>query len=751
VYLSRVQPRSEEGAVAVIAAVVSAALLTLTALVVTSGEWFTHKRQLQIRADSGALAAGVEYTANWSSCIEGGDGSATATAIATAARQYAGDPTAGGTLYNTEIANQSKVDVRINSTSYDSFVSDGGGPCFKHAGDDISPAGGYWTDVKVKERDFPSVFGSFGIPLLRNIARARVEIRPAIDKGFLPLGISDSQISKMQVRLYRACGTEEELGRDDLTKLPMQYQTQSNMSLWARYDGSSFLPTTMRVPQITECTAAENIPIRVEVRIASRDAIDIVNPTCQTLATRAYADCWSHLTHIRVFDGGGNPDAKPVLREVTLAPIGGNPCAPDAYFARFPTGATTPWNCSYGASLKVDWGDRLAGSSPDKFFVSVEGVNLPNKSAVSATEMTFDGVGINTSDTPPGGADPVAVTLRWLDTNPMHTAPGGAHCTNNANNTPCKYGPVTIPAAHQTYVGDDTTAGIVELVRVTSDDFNGGLPSNIYSSIAAAGSSDTTISVNLTVGLRTNLAFGNFAVIRAGDPQGNNSLVCDPDYTNGKTFQMFRDGCKPPYSANEYANNADPFWWDTVADHCPAGNQWFDTSYPHAPWRCLKTEPGFRPGQISDGLAAATGNCIPGNNGCNNFMCNSPNFYQWHVDNDPDFAKMPPGWGDPPDKRLIKVYIIPYNALRNSNGNDEIPVLDFSYFYVSGWIGQGNNQDPCNGTEDPNAQPNENAKAVKGGAVGYFVKPAPPPSKPVDSTQNCAPSQLRPCYAVLVR
>ena len=164
---------------------------------------------------------------------------------------------------------------------------------------------------------------------------------------------------------------------------------------------------------------------------------------------------------------------------------------------------------------------------------------------------------------------------------------------------------------------------------------------------------------------------------------------------------------------------------------------------------------GLRPGQISDGLAAATGNCIPGNNGCNNFTCTNPNFYDWHADQvsnpqEPGFDTMPAGW-DPPDKRLIKVYIIPYNALRNSQGNDEVPVLDFSYFYVTGWIGQGNNQDPCVGTEHPDAQPNDNAKAIAGGAVGYFVKPAAPPSKPVDSTQNCTPSQLRPCYAVLVR
>jgi hypothetical protein len=233
---------------------------------------------------------------------------------------------------------------------------------------------------------------------------------------------------------------------------------------------------------------------------------------------------------------------------------------------------------------------------------------------------------------------------------------------------------------------------------------------------------------------------------------------------------MFRDGCKPPYSTNTLAiqNVSSPpaewtFWWDTVNERCPAQTEWFNTTYPHAPWRCLATEPGFRPSQIADGLAIATGNCTDNGNSCNRYTCWNPNFYNWHLQQvssgalppDQAFSTMPPGWS-PPDKRLIKVYIIPYNALRNSTGNDEIPVLDFSYFYVTGWIGNGgNNGDPCDGSNSIPAtqddRPNDNDKGVIGGAVGYFVRKAPSPNLPVDRTQNCVPGQLRECKAVLVR
>ena len=60
--------------------------------------------------------------------------------------------------------------------------------------------------MKVKERDLPSLFGGIGLPLSRNGARARVEIRPAISgTRFLPLAVPDNVITKVQVRYYDEC------------------------------------------------------------------------------------------------------------------------------------------------------------------------------------------------------------------------------------------------------------------------------------------------------------------------------------------------------------------------------------------------------------------------------------------------------------------------------------------------------------------------------------------------------------------
>ena len=223
--------RDERGQVIVLGAVMIPVLLLLAALVIDVGNWYTHKRQLQNRADAAAFAAAVEYGKTWKACVQTANPTLktkTAQEIANAARQYAADPDAADynkpatipvgmpptSVYNSEIANQGKLDVAINSTSYDDNTdySDGapalnnGDPCFKHTTADSISAPGYWTDVKVKERDLPSLFGGIGLPLSRNGARARVDIRPAKSgTRFLPLAVPNNIITKVQVRYYDEC------------------------------------------------------------------------------------------------------------------------------------------------------------------------------------------------------------------------------------------------------------------------------------------------------------------------------------------------------------------------------------------------------------------------------------------------------------------------------------------------------------------------------------------------------------------
>ena len=69
--------------------------------------------------------------------------------------------------YNETINKQSKVTVKINAASpTDTDNSDGGNPCQDHPvttpPNPISPKGGIWTDVIVRESNIGTVAGTFG-------------------------------------------------------------------------------------------------------------------------------------------------------------------------------------------------------------------------------------------------------------------------------------------------------------------------------------------------------------------------------------------------------------------------------------------------------------------------------------------------------------------------------------------------------------------------------------------------------------
>jgi Flp pilus assembly protein TadG len=166
-----VRLRDERGSILVISAVLIPVFLLMCALVVDGGNWFTHKRQLQTRADAGALAAGVEYLSQLRNCVA--SPTTTGAAIAEVAKQYAGDPTAAGAKYNEQIAKQSNLTVTING-------SDGKNPCEKHALDSISAADSYWTNVKVRETNLGTLFGAVGLDLPAVAAQARVEVKQLI-------------------------------------------------------------------------------------------------------------------------------------------------------------------------------------------------------------------------------------------------------------------------------------------------------------------------------------------------------------------------------------------------------------------------------------------------------------------------------------------------------------------------------------------------------------------------------------------
>ncbi len=324
--------REERGGILALSAVMIPVFILLAALVVDVGTWFTHKRQLQNRADSAALAAGVEYATRWAACVQNGDPltkSLAATAIEDAARQYAGDPGVAGTLRNTEITEQGRVNVEVNSTSnvadpntsWNDIGINGTGPCDPQpTGDGFSSAGNYWLDVKVRERDQPTLFGLFGLDLIRNTAQARVELKTA-DAGsqFIPIAVPEQDIRQAQIRYYNHCDPNApvQLAKATLRPVDGAYQTASGTTLWAPTVGDAVggTPTGISItwPASTS-TCGPYAPIGAEVRIAGVDSnvVDIDALSCQQLQAARFADCWTRVSNIRVFND--NPTTEPCVQ-----------------------------------------------------------------------------------------------------------------------------------------------------------------------------------------------------------------------------------------------------------------------------------------------------------------------------------------------------------------------------------------------------------------------------------------------------
>ena len=89
----------------------------------------------------------------------------------------------------------------------------------------------------------------------------------------------------------------------------------------------------------------------------------------------------------------------------------------------------------------------------------------------------------------------------------------------------------------------------------------------------------------------------------------------------------------------------------------------------------------------------------------------------------------------------MKLFIVPYGAFKGVNAQDGVPLLDFASFYITGWGGNGSNNDPCSGDD----------AAQAGEIVGYFIEFVGPNTGPVDPNAVCVVGQIRPCRAVLVR
>jgi hypothetical protein len=158
---------------------------------------------------------------------------------------------------------------------------------------------------------------------------------------------------------------------------------------------------------------------------------------------------------------------------------------------------------------------------------------------------------------------------------------------------------------------------------------------------------------------------------------------------------------------------------------------------------------------VTDGIALVTGNCqspvidpvgLTASCQGHNYQCNEG------ID--------VPGPGDTVDlndPRIIKIYILPFNAFNNvpTGANTDLPVIDFAAFYVTAWkyndTASGRHQDPCPGNDNDKLPDYSRASEKPPQLGGYFIKWVDGSGGAVDPTATCDLNDITPCRAVLVR
>ena len=180
----------EDGGIVVFFALLVPVLLMVFTLAVDIGNWFVHKRHLQMQADAAALAGGGYFGDCFSPdpAISGG---ANAT-IEAAAGDYAGN---SSSVYNFQVGGGApRVTTLFNSRTFADGRNDPDPPSTD------PPCQSLTLDVKQTEADVPYILG----PLVELVvpgsstvvpsidARARVQLRRAtILRGSMPLAVPD--------------------------------------------------------------------------------------------------------------------------------------------------------------------------------------------------------------------------------------------------------------------------------------------------------------------------------------------------------------------------------------------------------------------------------------------------------------------------------------------------------------------------------------------------------------------------------
>lgn len=473
-------------------------LVMLASFVIDVGNWYEHKRHLQVQADAAALAGGGLFAA--SPCSN--------TAIEAEARKYGGPAATGGGIYNPQVGNTpaSTLHVLINSTN---FYSNGGSD-----NSDGNPCSTGFVDVKATDTGAPwflKVANLVGLANPTINAHARVTLKEeGSGAGFLPIALPVSDPKTGQVTFVN------EANGNVLATAPLTRDGAANGN--AVWDNAS-QPITLPIG-----TGVSNIGVNVALSGSSSVACGA-----------SLVQCYTGINFVRgystaAFTAGGPP----ILRATTLTP---GTCT-NAYF--------TSTSCTDGISAQVDLGTHAVASAAmtatvggTTYTLSYDATFQRWLTCVTATCKPKTTAGYPVSITSGTGQQPVTINWEVQD-----GAVNGQTCTTKSSN-PCK-GSFAVPA--QRAYGAISAVGGSGPIQTMQILQNGSVSSQ---SFAQSATSQTGIVVQIGIQDVLELAKASDPPVQLRVVVGsqNQSVDCDPAIPNLEGELVA--GCAPTYGRND--------------------------------------------------------------------------------------------------------------------------------------------------------------------------------------------------------
>ncbi|MDP8907751.1 MAG: pilus assembly protein TadG-related protein [Chloroflexota bacterium] len=528
------------GAVLVFVALTLPALIGVGGLVVDVGNWFAHKRHLQVQADAGALAGAGKFRVPCDSS------KIVYEAAKYSSVEYSGPGYSPGPGYNPQI--QATPPERLHRMINSKLFYDQSSPV-----DDTvvegPPCDAKMIDVKLTETDLPWFLKVAQVKYIN--AHARVEIRQKTTSvGALPIGVPEVGPQKAKA-IYVDEATGAVVASTDLKRTG----TNNGLAIWSNIDA---LP-------VERLVTVNSAKIGVRIVLSGSSSTNCGDPlvNCYGAGTNnAIVAGTAGLVHVRGWSSTSGTASDPQVGDAQLFGAG----CEDGYF----TATAGSYPCTVNVGAVVDFG----GAAIDTVRVLAKKTGANNNTTVPLAPPTsaggqWTGGGISIG----AATGPTSIDLLWQ-----------TGCDVDRTKA-CNQAKTSLGTVQRTFSGDESLAvsGPIKLLRLSE----GGVPGANSFERCAVCTHDLVVTLGLKPSLQNaqNESDPIVSLKVAGGGSQNQGLDCDPEQPNIRDELAY--GCGPTYTVNDGQSScltATPLW---------ASPQ---------PWNCVVINTGATVGQVTQGM-----------------------------------------------------------------------------------------------------------------------------------------------------